>query len=137
MRFMLFIYPGGPVDDENYGPTEETVAAMAKFNEELTQAGVLLSLDGLHPMSEGARVTATGDGTAVTDGPFAETKELVGGYWLIKADSKEDAVAWAQKIPLGEGDFVDVRRVYEMSDFSQEIQDAAQLSETPPGQTTA
>jgi hypothetical protein len=136
MRFMLFMIPGESYEGQ-VEPSVEDVAAMSKFNEQLAQAGVLLALDGLHPASEGARVRFSGGQGTVTDGPFAEAKELVGGYWLIQAKSKEEAVAWATRVPAGDGDMVEVRRVYEMSDFSPEVQAAGELSQVPPNQTTA
>jgi hypothetical protein len=132
MRFMLLMIPGD-VPDEQWaaGPDEEGVAAMGRFNEALTKAGVLLAADGLQAPSKGARVTYAGGKPAVTDGPFTEAKELVGGYWIIQAKSKEEAVEWATRIPGGEQDIVEVRQIYELSDFPQEVQDAAQLSEPP------
>jgi hypothetical protein len=136
MRFMLFMYPGQSYEGQ-VEPPVEAVEAMGRFNEELTQAGVLLSLDGLHPASEGARVRFAGGKGTVTDGPFAEAKELVGGYWLIQAKSKEEAVEWATRVPAGDGDMVEVRRVYEMADFSPEVQAAAELSTPPPNQMSA
>jgi hypothetical protein len=136
MRFMLFMIPGESYEGQAE-PSVEDVAAMSKFNEQLAQAGVLLALDGLHPASEGARVRFSGGQGTVTDGPFAEAKELVGGYWLIQAKSKDEAVAWATRVPAGDGDMVEVRRVYEMSDFSPEVQAAGELSQVPPDQTTA
>ncbi|MDX6716136.1 MAG: hypothetical protein QOH30_2694 [Baekduia sp.] len=136
MRFMLFMIPGESYEGQ-VEPSVEDVAAMSKFNEQLAQAGVLLALDGLHPASEGARVRFSGGQGTVTDGPFAEAKELVGGYWLIQAKSKDEAVAWATRVPAGDGDMVEVRRVYEMSDFSPEVQAAGELSQVPPNQTTA
>jgi hypothetical protein len=108
---------------------------MTKYNEELNKAGVLLSLDGLRPPGDGARVRFSGGVPAVTDGPFAEAKEVVGGYWLIQASSKEEAVEWASRCPGGDGDFIEVRRVYEMEDFPEDVQAAGQLSERPPEQT--
>jgi hypothetical protein len=137
MRFMMFMIPDITEEEWGPGPDVEMVSAMSKFNEELTQAGVLLSLDGLHPASEGARVSLSDGRKTVTDGPFAEAKELVGGYWLLQVKDKAEAVQWASRCPLGEGDIIEVRRVYEMSDFSPEVQDAAQLSQTPPEQTSA
>jgi hypothetical protein len=134
MRFIMFMYPGIS-DEADWAPSAEDVAAMSKYNEELTQAGVLLSLDGLHPSSEGARVSYNaGGGPTITDGPFAEAKEVVGGYWLIQAKSKEEAVEWASRCPLSEGNMIEVRRVYEMSDFPDDVQAAAELSQTPPEQ---
>lgn len=122
MRFMMFMYPG--VQEEDWEPSPEDVAAMGRYNEELRKAGMLLSLDGLHPPVEGARVSFAGGTPSVTDGPFAEAKEVVGGYWLIQARSKEEAVEWASRCPAGEGDMIEVRRVFEMEDFPQDVQDA-------------
>jgi hypothetical protein len=136
MRFMMFMYPG--VEDEaDWGPTPEQVAAMSKYNEDLTKAGALLALDGLHPGSKGAQVRFPGGKPTVTDGPFTEAKELVGGYWIIDAKSKEEAVEWASRCPAGDGDMIEVRQVYEMSDFPDEVQAAAELSKEPPEQTSA
>jgi hypothetical protein len=134
MRFMLFVHANIP-DDADWGPSADDVGKMSKYNEELTKAGILLSLDGLHPPAEGAVVAFSGGKATVTDGPFAETKEVVGGYWLIQVKSREEALEWASRAPMGDGDAIEVRRVYEMSDFPQDVQDAAQLSETPPEQT--
>jgi hypothetical protein len=116
-RFMMLMIPGQFPDDD-WQPDAEAVGPMTKYNEELTKAGVLLALDGLHPPAAATRVTKSG----VTDGPFAEAKEMVGGYWVIQAKDQDEAVEWARRIPLGEGDIVEVRRVYEMEDFSDEVQ---------------
>jgi hypothetical protein len=136
-RFMMLIYPN--ITDEQYeqGVSAEDAALMQKFNETLTQAGVLLALDGLHPASKGARIGVSGGKKTVTDGPFTEAKELVGGYWLIDVKSKEEAVEWATRAPIDEGDVIEVRQVFEMSDFDEDVQQAAQLSEEPPAQTQA
>ena len=134
MRFMLFMYPGIK-DEADWTPSAEDVAEMSKYNEELTKAGVLLALDGLHPSSEGARVSYAGGKATVTDGPFTEAKELIGGYWLIQVKSKEEAVEWASRVPAAEHDVVEVRRVFEMSDFPPEVQAAGALSQTPSEQT--
>lgn len=123
MRFMMFMYPGITEDEWGEGKPED-FAAMGRYNEELRKAGLLLSLDGLQPPAEGARVTFAGGKPSVTDGPFAEAKEVVGGYWLIQARSKEEAVEWASRCPAGENDFIEVRRVFEMEDFPQDVQDA-------------
>ena len=104
-RFMLFIYPAVSQEQLEAGPTVEDVEAMMRYNEELTKAGALLALDGLHP--EASRVSASG----VTDGPFSEAKELVGGYWIIQAKDHEEAVEWAKRVPLDGRDFVEVRRI--------------------------
>ena len=130
-RFMLFMYPGASEEELAGGPTLEAVEAMNRYNEELAKAGALLALDGLRP--EAARVSGSG----VTDGPFSEAKELVGGSWIIQAKDKEEAVEWASRVPIGPGPFVEVRQIYEMSDFSEEIQAAAELSQEPPNQTAA
>jgi hypothetical protein len=132
---MMFMYPG--IQPDEWMPSAEDVAAMSKYNEQLTQAGVLLSLDGLQPPTEGARVRYSGGTPSVTDGPFSEAKEVIGGYWLIDVKSKEEAVEWAKRIPANANDFVEVRRVFEMSDFPEDVQQAAELSQTPPAQTTA
>ncbi len=135
MRFMMLMYPGIGPDASEWEPSAEDVGAMTKYNEELTKAGVLLSLDGLRPPADGARVRFGGGTPAVTDGPFSEAKEVVGGYWLIQAASKEEAVEWASRCPGADGDFIEVRRVYEMEDFPEDVQEVAQLSERPPEQT--
>jgi hypothetical protein len=123
MRFMMFMYPG--IQEEEWAPSAEQVGAMSRYNEELRKAGMLLSLDGLHPPAEGALVTFSDEGTTVTDGPFAEAKEVVGGYWLIQARSKEEAVEWASRCP-GENCAIEVRRVFELEDFPQDVQEAAE-----------
>ena len=137
MRFLMLIYPNITEEQYEQGVSADDVAEMQKFNEALTQAGVLLSLDGLHPASKGARITAAGGKKTVTDGPFTEAKELVGGYWLIDVKSKEEAVEWATRAPIEDGDVIEVRQVFEMSDFDEDVQSAAQLSEEPPQQTQA
>jgi hypothetical protein len=137
MRYMLFMLPGLPADAD-WIPSPDDVGAMMKYNEELTQAGVLLALDGLHPPEAGARVRFPGGKATVSDGPFAEAKEVVGGYWILQVKSKEEAVEWASRCPAGENDIVEVRRVYEMSDFPADVQEAAgELSQVPPEQTSA
>ncbi len=92
---------------------------MAKYNESLTKAGVLLSLDGLFPPSAGARVKFAGGKPTVTDGPFAEAKEVFGGYWMIQVKSRAEAIEWAKRAPMQDGDVIEVRQVHEMSDFPQ------------------
>ena len=123
MRFMMFMYP--EISEEEWQPSAEAVAEMSRYNEELRKAGMLLALDGLRPPADGGSVSFDGEGKAtVTDGPFAEAKEVVGGYWLIQARSKEEALEWASRCP-GENCRVEVRRVFEMDDFPQDVQDAA------------
>jgi hypothetical protein len=126
MRYMMIMIPA-PMDEANWSPSPEAVSAMSRYNDELAKAGVLLSLDGLQPPSKGARVSFSGGTGTVTDGPFTEAKEIVGGYWLIQVKSKEEAVQWATRCPAAEGDTIEVRQVYEMEDFSPEVQAAAGL----------
>ncbi|HET8814897.1 MAG TPA: YciI family protein [Solirubrobacterales bacterium] len=122
MRFIMFMYPG--IEEKDWEPTPEAVAAMGRYNEELRKAGLLLSLDGLRPPSDGGTIRFSSEGEAtVTDGPFAEAKEVVGGYWLIQARSKEEALEWASRCPAQDC-AIEVRRVAEMEDFPQEVQDA-------------
>ncbi|HWC99256.1 MAG TPA: YciI family protein [Candidatus Sulfopaludibacter sp.] len=106
-------------------PDAQAVAAMMKYNEELQKAGVLVGLDGLHPLSMGARVTFAGGKPLVTDGPFVETKEVVGGYWMIKVNSKQEAVDWASRCPAGENETIEVRQVQEFEDFPADVQKEA------------
>jgi len=106
-------------------PDLKAVAAMAKYNETLQKAGVLLELNGLHPPSAGARVSFSGGKPKVTDGPFVEAKEVIGGYWMIQAKSKEEAIEWAKRCPASANEVIEVRQVHEMSEFPQEVQRAA------------
>ncbi|MFI6444924.1 YciI family protein [Kitasatospora sp. NPDC050543] len=119
MRFMMLVRAD---DDTEAGvlPTKEMIDAMDKYNDELVKAGVLLAADGLHPSSKGASVSYSGGRPTVTDGPFAEAKELIAGYWLIQASSKEEAVQWATRVPFDEGT-VEVRQVFDAADFPPEI----------------
>lgn len=118
MRFMVLVK--ATKDSENgVMPNEEQLAAMAKYNEELVKAGVMLAGDGLWPSSSGARVRFSGNKRTVIDGPFAETKELVAGYWMLQVKSREEAIEWVKRVPFGaEGDpELEIRRVFELSDF--------------------
>ena len=117
MRFMMIMIPN--ISEENWEPDAEAIATMSKYNDELTRAGVLLSLDGLAPTAKGARVSFAGGTPSITDGPFTEAKELIGGYWLIQARSKEEAVEWAARCPANDGDIIEIRQVYEASDFDE------------------
>ncbi|PYX41480.1 MAG: transcription initiation protein [Acidobacteria bacterium] len=126
MRFMMLMIPKG-YEQAKPGtmPDAKAVAAMMKYNEELQKAGVLLALEGLHPPSMGARVSFAGGKPKVTDGPFAEAKEVVGGYWMIQAKSREEAIEWASRCPASDNEIIEIRQVQEMSDFSSEVQKAA------------
>jgi hypothetical protein len=123
MRFMMFMIPN--ISEDDWMPDAEAVAAMTKYNEELTKAGVLLALDGLHPSTNGARVSFPAGKATVTDGPFSETKEVIGGYWLIDVKSKAEAVEWAKRAPCADGPVIEVRQVFEIDDFPPEVQRAA------------
>jgi hypothetical protein len=126
MRFMMIMKPN--ISEADWEPSPEAVAAMStmsKYNDELTKAGVLLAYDGLQAPAKGARVSFAGGKATVTDGPFAEAKEMIGGYWMIEAKSRDEAVQWASRCPAADGDVIEVRQVYEMSDFPIEVQEAA------------
>ena len=126
MRFMMLMIPKGyEWAAPGTMPDPEAVAAMMEYNESLQQAGVLLSLDGLHPPSMGARVTFSNGKPTVTDGPFIETKEVLGGYWMIQAQSKEEAVEWARRCPAADNEVIEVRQVQEFEDFPADVQEAA------------
>ena len=126
MRFMMLVIPTGyETAAPDAMPDAKAVERMMKYNEDLAKAGVLLSLDGLQPPSAGVRVSFAGGKPKVTDGPFAEAKECVGGYWMIQVKSKEEAVEWAKRAPMGDGETIEVRRVHEMEDFPPDVQAAA------------
>jgi hypothetical protein len=121
-KFMMFV-KGDP--EPGQLPSEEVLNAMAAYNEELQKAGVLLDLNGLHPSANAARVTWSGGKTAVTDGPFAESKELVAGYWIIDVRTMAEAVEWAKRAPMDAGDEfpgdpqIEIRQVFELEDFGE------------------
>ena len=119
MRFMMLVKANA---DSEAGvlPTEQELAEMGRFNEELVKAGVMLAGEGLQPTSKGARVTFSGGKPTVTDGPFTEAKELVAGFWIIQAKSKEEAVEWARRVPFQEGE-IEIRQVFEADDFGPEF----------------
>ena len=123
MRFMMLMIPKG-YEQAKPGtlPDPQAVAAMMKYNESLQKAGVLLALDGLHPASMGARVSFAGGRPKVTDGPFAEAKEVVGGYWMIQVKSRAEAIEWAKRCPASENEVIEIRQVMELDDFPAEMQ---------------
>src|SRR6202166_4890172 len=125
-RFMMLMIPKG-YEQAAPGamPDAKAVAAMMKYNESLQKAGVLLALDGLHPPSEGARVSFSGGKPKVTDGPFTEAKEVIGGYWIIQVKSKEEAVEWASRCPGSDNEVCEVRQVQEFSELPADVQQAA------------
>jgi hypothetical protein len=120
MRFMMIV-KANKDSEAGVMPDEKLIAAMTKYNEELAKTGVLLDLAGLHPSSKGTRVKFSGGKTTVTDGPFAETKELIAGYWLIQVKSKDEAIEWARCVPAphgpGKDSEIELRQVFELDDF--------------------
>jgi len=125
MRFMMLMIPLGyesAPPDVQLDPT--AAAAMMKYNEALQQAGVLITLEGLHPPSMGARVSFATGKPMVTDGPFAEVKEVLGGFWMIEVASRDEAIAWASRCPAGPNEIIEIRQVQELADFSPEVQGA-------------
>jgi hypothetical protein len=126
MRFMMLMIPKAyETAAPGAMPDAKAVAAMMKYNESLQKAGVLLALDGLHPPSMGARVSFKGGKPKVTDGPFAEAKEVLGGYWMIQVKSKEEAIEWASRCPGGDNEVIEIRQVQELADFPADIQEVA------------
>jgi hypothetical protein len=126
MRFMMLMIPKG-YEKVAPGavPDPKAVTAMMKYNEALQKAGVLLALDGLHPPAMGARVSFSGGKPKVSDGPFAEAKEVLGGYWMIQVKSKEEAIEWAKRCPGSDNEVLEIRQVQEMSDFPADVKAAA------------
>jgi hypothetical protein len=128
MRFMVIV-KASQESEAGVMPTEELLTAMGKFNEQLVEAGVMLAGDGLHPSSKGARVKFTGKQATVIDGPFAETTELVAGYWIWKCDSLQDAINWLKRSPF-EDTVVEIRPLFEMEDFGAELTPELREQET-------
>jgi hypothetical protein len=132
MRFMVMVKP---TKDSEAGkmPSEELLAAMAKFNEEMVKAGVMLDGNGLQPSSKGARVRFSGDKRTVIDGPFAETKELVAGYWVLQVKSKQEAIEWIKRCPnpMNEDSDIEIRQIFELEDFgaSEAVEHHRRLTE--------
>lgn len=126
MRFMMLMIPQGYEQAApGTAPPADRVAEMMKYNQALQEAGVLIALDGLHPPSMGARVSFVGGTPKVTDGPFAESKEVLGGYWMIDVASREDAIAWARRCPGSDNEVIEIRQVQEFEDFPDDVQQAA------------
>ena len=136
MRFMLLMIPKG-YESAAPGamPDPKAVEAMMRYNDSLQQAGVLLALDGLHPPSMGARVSFAGSKPVVKPGPFPDAGEVLGGYWMIRVKSRDEAIEWATRCPASENEVIEVRQVQEFSDFPPEVQEAA--SGFPDLQATA
>jgi hypothetical protein len=118
MRFMVIMYPG-PAAETGALPDEKSLAEMGKFNEELVKAGVLLGGEGLHPSSKGARIRFPAGGKpTVSDGPFTESKEIVGGFWTIQVKSKQEAIEWMKRCPAMGGEMLELRQVFEAEEFA-------------------
>jgi hypothetical protein len=125
MRFMMLMIPKSYREAPFRAlPDVDSFAAMSKYNDSLQKAGILLAVDGLQSPTAGARVSFPGKKATVTDGPFSEAKEVLGGYWMIQVRSKEEAVEWAKRCPAAEGDVIEVRQVQELSDFPPELRKA-------------
>jgi hypothetical protein len=134
MRFMMVVIPKGyETAAADAAPGAEVVARMMEYNRSLQKAGILLGLDGLLPPSTGARVSYSDGKATVTDGPFAEEgKEAIGGYWIIQVRSREEAIEWARRAPMANGEIVEVRQIYERDDFRGGVQKPAGGFEGPP-----
>jgi len=122
MKFMMLMIPavyqgGKPAPD--FKPDPKKMKPMGRFNEEMGKALKIESLNGLHPLAKGARVSFADGKSSVTDGPFIEAKEVLGGYWLVEAPSKEEVVKWAQRCPAGDGDTIEIRQIFGPEDFAQ------------------
>jgi len=120
MRFMMLVR-ASKESEAGALPSKELLAAMGRFNEEMVKAGVLIAGDGLQPSSKGTRVTFAGSQRTFTDGPFAEIRELLAGFWMIDVKSKADALAWASRVPFVDGEVIEVRQVFEAEDFPADV----------------
>jgi len=120
MRFMMLV-KASKESEAGMLPSKELIAAMGQVNEEMVKAGVMIAGEGLQASSKGVRITYSGSKRSVTDGPFAETKELLAGFWMIDVKSKADAIAWASRVPFTDGEVVEVRQVFEASDFPADV----------------
>jgi len=120
MRFMVLV-PGGPESESGQMPPREALEAMTKYNQRLSEAGVLLAADGLRPTSDGAKVRFEGERPTVIDGPFTEAKEIVAGYWIWECSSREEALEWLKRAPFGGGIEIELRPIFETEDFGEEL----------------
>ena len=127
MRFMMMVIPKGYESAApDTVPSAEAVAKMTEYNKALQRAGVLLALDGLFPPSTGARISYTDGKATVTDGPFAEAKEVIGAYWIIQVRSREEAIEWAKRAPMSDNEVIEVRQIHEMPDFPPDFPEDVQ-----------
>lgn len=120
MRFMVLV-PGGPESEAGEMPPREALEAMTKYNQRLSEAGVLLAGDGLRPTSAGAKVRFEGERPTVIDGPFTEAKEIVAGYWIWECSSREEALEWLKRAPFGGGIEIELRPIFETEDFGEQL----------------
>lgn len=137
MRFLMLmipaVYQGPEGNNPEFNPPPGLVEKMMKYNEDMANAGMVIAMDGLQPMAKGGRVSFAGGKGTITDGPFVEAKEVVGGFWIIRANSKEEALEWASRCPAQDGDVVEVRQIFDMDDYPEEVQkvvDSSPLKET-------
>lgn len=127
MRFMMMVIPKGyETAAPDSVPSAETVARMMEYNKSLQKAGVLLALDGLYPPSTGARISFKDGNATITDGPFPEAKEVIGGYWIIQVRSREEAIEWAKRAPVSGDGIIEVRQIQEIADFPPAVRKAAE-----------
>jgi hypothetical protein len=124
MRFMLFMLPSGEAYEPGHTPSAEAVSRMMAYNQSLLDAGIVLGLEGLHAPAEGARVAFEGGKARVIPGPEIKAKDPVGGFWIIKVDSQEEAIKWASQCPAEDGNFIEVREIFEMGDMPQDVRAA-------------
>jgi hypothetical protein len=117
MRFMVLVKPGNRDYENGALPKADDLQEMGRFNDELMKAGMIIALDGLQPTSKGSRIRYQGGEPTVVDGPFTETKELIGGFWILSAKSKDEVVAYMQRAPFHDGDEVEIRQIFELEDF--------------------
>ncbi len=122
MRFMMLLPAPAQALEKFAVPSPDIVLPMRKFNQDMAKAGVLLAAEGLHPTSKGTRLRVSGGKPVITDGPFAEAKEVIAGFWIIQVKSKEEAVEWAKRCPLPENGLIEIRQVFENCDFPPELQ---------------
>ena len=121
MRFMMLLPAPAQALEKFAVPDPKIVLPMRKFNQDMTKAGVLLAAEGLHPTSRGTRLRVSGGKRVITDGPFAEAKEVIAGFWIIQVKSKEEAIEWAKRAPIADNETIEVRRFFEMSDFPEDV----------------
>ncbi|UJB20008.1 MULTISPECIES: YciI family protein [Lysobacter] len=131
MRYMMLMIPQG-YESAKAGtlPSAEQIETMRAYNQELQEAGVLISLDGLHPPSMGARVSFRGGRPTVTDGPFPEAKEVLGGFWMLDVASREEAIAWAKRCPGSDNETIEIRKVMEIEDFPADVHESVERLES-------